>query len=496
MNLLRNPLVAALLALSGLQLLYLVVRGRALPRLFDRARFQIAAVAGAGLFYFWLSGREISGSSALRWLAAATLVFGVDIGFRLLDVLLFSRLRDRRGAVAIPQLVRDLASWILVGVAIVVAAVQIFGWDYGKAALPTAVVSAVLGFALQDILKNVFAGLALQTQQPFAVGDWLLVDGEPRQVIEMSWRATQMRNSLGVEFFEPNSNLAVGRVSNLGSGLSPVAFAFEVAVGTEARVTEVKAALLQALATVDGVIAMPPPQVLVRRFGDSGVVYELRVWTTAPAAFAVLRDAVLSRVAARITREGWRLAVPGRDVLLTEAEASVRTHAESEARGAERRLAAVDLFAALSPESRAELARRARRLAYDAGESIVEAGEQGDSLLVIDRGRVQIAKGGVVLATLGPGEFFGEMSLLTGEPRSASARAETPTEVVELDRAALAPQLERDPALAETLSRLLAARAASTEERLEHVRGELERGRGGRDQASLLKRIRSFFSLG
>ena len=496
MNWLRSPLVASLLALAGLELLYLLVRRTALPRLFDRARYQIAAVAGCGFLYLWLSGRELAVSTGMKWLAAAAILFGVDVLFRLLDVLLFSRLRDRRGAVAIPQLVRDLASWIVLAIAIVVVAVELFGWDYGKAALPTAVVSAVLGFALQDILKNVFSGLALQTQQPFVVGDWLHVDGEPRQVIEMSWRATQMRNSLGVDFFEPNANLAVGRVANLGSGLRPVAFAFEVTVGADARVAEVKAALLAAAGSADEVLAVPAPQVLVKRFDDAGVLYELRVWSGAVSRFAVLRDGVLSRVAARVAREGWRLAVPGRDVLLTEAEASVRTHAEAEARNAARRLAAVDLFAALSPESRDELARRARRLAFDAGESIVEAGEQGDSLLVIDRGRVRIAKGEVVLATLGPGEFLGEMSLLTGEPRSASARAETPTEVVELDRAALAPLLERDPALAETLSRLLAARAASTEERLEHVRGELERGRGGRDQASLLKRIRSFFSLG
>jgi len=87
------------------------------------------------------------------------------------------------------------------------------------------------------------------------------------------------------------------------------------------------------------------------------------------------------------------------------------------------------------------------------------------------------------------------MSLLTGEPRSASVSAEAATEVVLLDRAALAPLLERDPALAESLSRRLAERAASTEERLEHRRGELARERTGRDHASLLKKIRGFFQL-
>ena len=493
--LLSSPFSGALAALAVFELVYLLGLRRGLPRLPDRLRYHLAAFATAGFVHGLLSERTIETSSALRWFAAVALVFGAETLFRLLDRFVLARIHDARGRPSIPQLVRDLASWIVGGIAVVIAAVSIFQWDYGKAALPTAVVSAVLGFALQDILKNVFSGLALQTQQPFDIGDWLFVDGEPRQVIEMSWRATHLRNSLGVDFFEPNSNLAVGRVANLGSGAKPVAFAFEVAIGVEAAVARVREALVGAAASAAGVLPAPPPQALVKRFGDSGVVYELRVWTTGVATFALLRDAVMSRVAARVAREGWRLAMPGRDVLLTETETSIRGRADAEAAAASRRLAAVDLFAALAPESREELSRRALRRVFDSGEAIVGEGEAGDSLLVIDRGRVRIAKGGVALATLGPGEFFGEMSLLTGEPRSASAVAEAPTEVVLLDRAALAPLLVRDPALAETLSKLLAARAASTEERLEHARGELERARGGQDQASLLKRIRSFFGL-
>jgi small-conductance mechanosensitive channel/CRP-like cAMP-binding protein len=494
---LASPLGGAVATLLVLELAYLVGLRRGMPRLPDRLRYHLLALATAGFLYGYLSEKTLADSAAQRWLAALSVVLGAETLFRLFDRFALSRIHDARGRAAIPQLVRDLASWIVVGLAIVVAAASFFHWDYGKAALPTAVVSAVLGFALQDILKNVFAGLALQTQQPFDIGDWLFVDGEPRQVLEMSWRATHMRNNLGVEFFEPNANLAVGRVANLGSGLRPVAFAFEVAIGVEAPVARVREALLAAASSAAGVLATPAPQALVKRFGDSGVVYELRVWTTTGVAtFSVLRDNVLSRVAARVGREGWRLAMPGRDILMTETETSIRGRAESEAVAATRRLAAVDLFAALAPETRDELARRALRRIFDSGEAIVGEGEPGDSLLVIDRGRVRIAKGDLALATLGPGEFFGEMSLLTGEPRSASAVAETPTEVIVLDRAALAPLLERDPALAETLSRLLAARAASTEERLEHHRGELERARTGRDQASLLKKIRSFFSLG
>lgn len=100
------------------------------------------------------------------------------------------------------------------------------------------------------------------------------------------------------------------------------------------------------------------------------------------------------------------------------------------------------------------------------------------------------------LATLGEGDYFGEMSLLTGEPRSASVVAEGPCETFVLERADLAPILESDPAVAETLSRVLAERTAATEARFEdrRSRGAVPE-RVESEQESLLDRIRQLFHL-
>ena len=103
--------------------------------------------------------------------------------------------------------------------------------------------AAVLGFAFQDVLKNVFAGLALQTEAPFSTGDWLLVDGQPQQVIEMTWRSTHLRDNLGHDFREPNANLVNARIENLGSGEVEMAFEVEVGVVYGAPPRQVKDAL-------------------------------------------------------------------------------------------------------------------------------------------------------------------------------------------------------------------------------------------------------------
>jgi CRP-like cAMP-binding protein len=121
--------------------------------------------------------------------------------------------------------------------------------------------------------------------------------------------------------------------------------------------------------------------------------------------------------------------------------------------------------------------------------------------MLLSRGAVLVTKAGgdlgttsVTLATLREGASFGEMSLLTGAPRSATVTADGAVEVFELDRAALAPLLEENPALAETLTGVLVERSAATAARFEDRRAA--RRADGPDRHSLLARVRSFFKLG
>ncbi len=191
-----------------------------------------------------------------------------------------------------------------------------------------------------------------------------------------------------------------------------------------------------------------------------------------------------------------------RTVELEPAERIAADKAAWRARRAEELLGRIDLFSALPAEARQRLAASARQQYFDAGERLVAEGETGDSLFVIARGSVMISKSGraigttsVALAVLREGEFFGEMSLLTGAPRSATVTAEGPGEVFVLDRQALAPILEADPQIAEVLSKRLAERMAATAARFEDREEEIKRARET-DENTILRRIRSFFGLG
>ena len=162
----------------------------------------------------------------------------------------------------------------------------------------------------------------------------------------------------------------------------------------------------------------------------------------------------------------------------------------------------IDIFEVLDDEVVRQLGAASKRRLFDAGETLVSEGDEGDSLFVIERGSVRVTKSdpeqdgkSVDLAVLDEGAFFGEMSLLTGEPRSATILAREHCGVLMLGKQALASTLEADPRIAEVLSRVLAARRQDTSETLEDRRGAAADETLQQDERTFLRRIQAFFSL-
>ncbi|NJL29020.1 MAG: mechanosensitive ion channel, partial [Thermoanaerobaculia bacterium] len=394
---------------------------------------------------------------------------------------------------------RDVLRILLLVAFFLLAATQVLGLELSAVLVSSTVLSAVIGLALQDVLGNVFAGMALQLEQPFATGDWLEIEGTLARVVEMSWRATRLRTNEGIALIEPNASIAGARLTNYGSGEQPVAFNFHVGVAYSAPPAVVKAALREAARQVRETAASPAPEAFVEGFGDSAVLYRMRVWTHEVAAATAFRDAIYSRIWYQLQRRGLEIPFPIRTVHLHPPQ---EQQGDTAVEARFKLLSRIDLFKDFAPERLRRLAQQARRELYDDGENLVREGEQGDSLFVVDTGRAIVTKSGLAgstsgieLAVLGPGDFFGEMSLLTGEPRSASVSSDGSCAVLVLAKDAIEPLMQEDPELAAALSRVLAARRLDLEHRLED-----RRSRGTQEQlateASLLQRIRGFFKLG
>jgi small-conductance mechanosensitive channel/CRP-like cAMP-binding protein len=494
----NNLLLAVSLGLTVAALLWLF-RTRTLVR-----RIRLSALMTAFLGGLWLLLAGLGATVAplaLQIVSALALLFAANTLLQALNWLLWEYALGRRRGVVVPRLIVDVFSFaVLVGVALLILNV-IFQANLTGLLVTSTVVSAVIGLALQDTLGNVIGGLALQLEHPFTVGDWVKVSDQEGQVMQMSWRSVTLRTFDNHNIFIPNGNIARALVINYSrpTPLQRMHASIHIAYGQPPGL--VKQVLERAAAEAEGVLADPPPQAVLRSFDDSSIHYDLLYWITDYARLLPIHNNVLTCVWYALDRRHVTFPFPVRDVTVK------MLGDDHEARVLAQRLAGVvaalrplSVLAPLTNAQIEQLAQTAARQRFTTGERLVRQNEAGDSLFVITAGRVRVEKrledgAVIVLAHLGPDEFFGEMSLLTGERRSATVIAESETEVVLVNHNGLAPVIAADARIAEALSEALAARARNLGERVAAATAPLADRRADRQASDLLARIRQFFGV-
>ena len=367
----------------------------------------------------------------------------------------------------------------------------------------SAVLTAVVGLSLRDTLGNLFAGLAIQAQRPFEVGDWIQFDqeaGHIGQVVEINWRATKVLTNDAIEIIIPNATLGQGQIVNFTKPRKFSRRSVRVSAPYHVPPQQVHRLLEQAAAGAWGVLAEPPPSAITWSFEDDGVQYRLRFYTADFDKREIIDSGVRDRVWYTLHRHGIEIPAPHRTVRLESVPE--RPADDGEERRQARSLKAlrrVDFFAPVGDEALRQLATLARSSLYGAGEVVIRQGEAGEALFIIEKGEVDVSlerpgEAPLEVARLGPGSFFGEMSLLTGEPRTATVRVSRQCELLVVDKAAFARVLDSFPETAERVSEVIAGRQAGLRDR----RGEADAAStedGDEWGRRLLKAIREFFSL-
>jgi CRP-like cAMP-binding protein len=233
----------------------------------------------------------------------------------------------------------------------------------------------------------------------------------------------------------------------------------------------------------------------VKQFLDSGVEYQVKIYVSDLAHIPDIKSDCLAQVWYHFRREGIGIPVPVRELRRPAARKAVSGVSDDAVLA---RLRSVPFFAGIPAELLAMLARSAVIEDYGAGESVVRVGEPGDTCYVVDSGRLAVLVGDGreerSVAVLERDALFGEMSLLTGEPRTATVRVIDDARLVAVAAPALRGALARSPELTQSL----AEAATLRKEGLTHARAELdahakERVREGAKNLGAL--IRRFFRL-
>ena len=358
--------------------------------------------------------------------------------------------------------------------------------------LTTSAVGAVVaGLALQDTLGNLVSGLAIQVEKPFHVGHWISSGDWEGEVTEITWRATRIRTRHGNQVIVPNGELAKAAIINYSEPASPTRIEIDIGTHYDDAPNKVKRVLLEVLAREPLVLKQPPPVVHVMNFDASSILHRARFWIAHLPMDEEITDRVRTAIYYAFKREN--VTIPYPIAVEYGAELPPPGPRPGAREAVEELLAGTDLFGLLPPEDRKELAAEAPLRAFGAGESIVRQGEPGQSAFVVYEGRVRVwlNPGNVELAVIERGGYFGEMSLLTGDPRTANVSAVDDCAALEISSDVFAEFVLRHPRLVEHIGAAVADRRAG----IARARAAVANVAPPESASSLVARVKRFFHL-
>jgi small-conductance mechanosensitive channel len=429
------------------------------------------------------------------------LVFILSVAFvlALVDRYYWGLYWERKRRATIPHFLRQVVALLIY----LVACLLVLSLGYhAEGQLKTllagsGILAIVLGFALQDLFGGIISGIALQISKPYKVGDWLHIQERYAEVMEINWRSTRLRTNDGIYLDIPNYQIARNTIVNLHYPTEVHAMRLRVGVDYDVPPNRVKDALHRAATSADGVLPEPPTKVYVMDFADSAVIYEIKFSMGNHRAYNDVCDAIRTNIWYEFKRQQIAIPFPIRTLHVQRGPRRI-ADGRTEARAILRNEA---LFDCMNDDQLAHLLEKSQIHRYGRGERLIEEGAEGDSMFIMLRGSaaVSIAKNGagVRVGVMRQGDCFGEFGLLTGEPRSATVRAEGhDCEVMEISKPVMAEVLRESPQCLTALSELLAKRKLEGEGIVKDAaKPDEQEKKESEYRSSFLRRLRTVFEL-
>ena len=381
------------------------------------------------------------------------------------------------------------------------------------AALATSgLITAIIGLALQGNLSNVVSGIFLNLEKPFEKNDWITVDGQLGQVKNISWRTTNLVSIDNMEIAIPNDKLAQATVINLAR--NDPNFSSGGFVTYDPIVVHPRHNPENIMALLKDALAKAVPADKRSFFGytdvwfggakDGGLEFWIAYDCLDRALLFSQRSSIMMSINHVLTKAGVTMSV-GHILQTIKPDASLlaiqdysqdqRTYDKLyapahniylESQKPEFWFRRVNLFKALNDEEFTLISSASDKRFFREGELIIKQGAQGSSMFLIAEGVVEVSlkndsENEIIVGNLTIGEVFGEMSLLTGAPRVATAKAKRPVVLFEINKEIFSKILKNNDAVLESLSQILASRQlelANIENSLESAENTGDRQRG------------------
>jgi len=464
------------------------VRFGILYRLFALVLAFYAAVAVYGVQADWKNH-----------VGAAAILLSTAVVVALVNRYIWDLYFEKRKQTPIPHFLREVVALVIFLVALlIVLSVGYHAERELKGLLAGSGIAAIiLGFAGQNLFGGMIAGMSLQINKPYKVGDWLQVGDRFAEVMEINWRSTRLRTNDAIYLDIPNNEIVKTTIVNLHYPTEVHAMRIRVGIDYNVPPNRVKDALARAAQSAKNVLPDPPVKIYLVDFADHAMTYEIKFYMGNHSRINETNDSVRTNVWYELKRERINIPYPIRTLQLERRSARPAHEGHDEARQI---LRGEPVFECLSDAQIEDLVKDAHLNHFGRGERMIIEGAEGDSMFILLRGNatVSVSKDGsnIQVATLSEGDCFGEMSLLTGEKRSATVRADGDCYVMEIGKSVMAEVIREAPGCLQQLSEILAQRKMATEGALKDAaRPDDQADKEKEYRATFLKRLQTFFSL-
>jgi small-conductance mechanosensitive channel/CRP-like cAMP-binding protein len=381
------------------------------------------------------------------WLAGAWLA----VGFMRAFIVLGRRPHESK-------LVQDVLTALIYLAAVIAIVAYVFDLPVQGLLATSGALAIIIGLALQSSLGDVFSGVVLNIERPYRVGDWISLDGNTQgKVIETNWRATHILMGNQDVAIIPNSVIAKSKIVNSSSPTK--IHGASIRVRLEPSLTPAAGCnlLREVLLGSGHILQTPEPTVTIADLSAEMIEFELSYSVTDVGAIDRAQNELFNRVFRATAAAGVRFA---------PRLAGQNNQGVSERRARsdvpERLIAGISLFSTLTGDEKAALASQMQRKAWKAGDVVAPAGTIPQALSIVSYGVLagSVEEDGrmIEVIRLAPGDYFGEVGLLNGEPLSGQIVALTRIVIYEISKDALSPLLKARPSMAEELSEGLASR--------------------------------------
>jgi len=378
-----------------------------------------------------------------------------------LEKLVWQGWMQQRMAAPPPRILAQISNAVVWTVCAFLVFSVVFDKEITGLLTASGVVIAVVGFALRNLISDVFTGIVMGFEGHVRIGDWIEIEGEePGMIQEISWRTTRFVTERGIDIIVPNSQLAAEQYRNFHRPDRYFRESFYVHLDYDITSHQASRILLSAISQIPESMAIPRrPSVRIHDYSQRGVEWEARFYVPDYSSRSFLRYQVQRNVLRNLHFSGIEIA--------SERIESQDVHRADESRDSLSEdldfLKAVEILSCLDHDELAGLLDGLGRSIAKAGEPVVEINDLGTSLFIVREGVLNVfiaaeRDESIKVGQLVPGSFFGEMSLLTGEARSATVVPDVDSFLFEITKEQIEPILSRNPAVVERLSAVLADR--------------------------------------